>query len=159
MKIKVAVLTISDSCAEGGREDVSGQTIIDVLPEETFEICEKKIVADDHEKIANDLKSFSDGQGIDLVLTTGGTGLGPRDVTPEATASVCERMAPGFSEILRVEGFRKTPKAILSRGAAGVRKNTLIINLPGSPKAVRECLEIILDVIPHAVKMMCGGGH
>lgn len=159
MKIKVAVLTISDSCVEGNREDVSGQTIIDMLAEETFELCEKKIVADDHEKIAIVLKSFSDEQGIDVVLTTGGTGLGPRDVTPEATASVCERMAPGFSEILRVEGFRKTEKAILSRGVAGVRKNTLIVNLPGSPKAVRECLEIILDVIPHAVKMMRGGGH
>lgn len=159
MKIKVAVLTISDSCTEGSREDVSGQTIIDMLPEDAFEICEKKIVADDHEKIVNVLKSFSDEQAVDVVLTTGGTGLGPRDVTPEATASVCERMAPGFSEILRVEGFKKTTKAILSRGVAGVRKNSLIVNLPGSPKAVRECLEIILDVIPHAVKMMRGGGH
>ncbi len=159
MKIKVAVLTISDSCTEGNREDVSGQTIVDMLSEETFEVCEKKIVADDHEKIVNILKSFSDEQGVDVVLTTGGTGLGPRDVTPEATVSVCERMAPGFSEILRVEGFKKTPKAILSRGVAGMRKNTLIVNLPGSPKAVRECLEIILDVIPHAVKMMRGGGH
>jgi molybdenum cofactor synthesis domain-containing protein len=159
MKIKVAVLTISDSCTEGSREDVSGQTIIDMLPEETFEVCEKKIVADDHEEIVNVLKSFSGEQGVDVVLTTGGTGLGPRDVTPEATAFVCERMAPGFSEILRVEGFRKTPKAILSRGVAGMRKKSLIVNLPGSPKAVRECLEIILDVIPHAVKMMHGGGH
>jgi molybdopterin adenylyltransferase len=159
MKIKVAVLTISDSCAEGDRADVSGQTIIDMLPEETFDVCEKKIVADDHDKIVKVLKNCSGEQGIDVVLTTGGTGLGPRDVTPEATTSVCERMAPGFSEILRVEGFRKTSKAILSRGAAGVRNNTLIINLPGSPKAVRECLEIILDVIPHAVKMMGGGGH
>ena len=159
MKIKVAVLTISDSCAEGSREDLSGQTIIDMLPEETFEVCEKKIVPDDYQSITEVLKNFSDEQGIDVVLTTGGTGLGPRDVTPEATASVCERMAPGFSEILRVEGFRKTPKAILSRGVAGVRKNTLITNLPGSPKAVRECLEIILDVIPHAVKMVRGGGH
>ena len=159
MKIKVAVLTISDSCTEGSREDVSGQTIIDMLPEETFEISEKKIVPDDYQSITEVLKNFSDEQGIDVVLTTGGTGLGPRDVTPEATASVCERMAPGFSEILRVEGFRKTPKAILSRGVAGVRKNTLITNLPGSPKAVRECLEIILDVIPHAVKMVRGGGH
>lgn len=159
MKIKVAVLTISDSCTEGSREDVSGRTIIDMLPEEAFEVSEKKIVPDDYQAIAEILKSFSDEQGIDVVLTTGGTGLGPRDVTPEATASVCERMAPGFSEILRVEGFKKTPKAILSRGVAGMRRNSLIVNLPGSPKAVRECLEIILDVIPHAVKMMRGGGH
>jgi molybdenum cofactor synthesis domain-containing protein len=159
MRIKIAVLTISDSCTEGSREDVSGQTIVDMLSEEIFEVCEKKIVADDHEEIVIVLKSFSDEQGVDVVLTTGGTGLGPRDVTPEATASVCERMAPGFSEILRIEGFKKTPKAILSRGVAGMRKNTLIVNLPGSPKAVRECLEIILDIIPHAVKMMRGGGH
>ena len=159
MKVKVAVLTISDSCTEGNREDVSGQTIVDMLSEGTFDVCEKKIVADDHEEIVKVLKSFSDEQGVDVVLTTGGTGLGPRDVTPEATASVCERMAPGFSEILRVEGFKKTPKAILSRGVAGMRKNSLIVNLPGSPKAVRECLEIILEVIPHAVKMMRGGGH
>jgi len=159
MAIKVAILTISDSCTEGSREDISGQAIRDMLPEDTFDVCEKKIVPDDYQAIAEILKSFSDEQDIDVVLTTGGTGLGPRDVTPEATASVCERMAPGFSEILRVEGFRKTPKAILSRGIAGMRKNTLIINMPGSPKAVRECLEIILNVIPHAVKMMHGGGH
>jgi molybdopterin adenylyltransferase len=159
MKIKVAVLTISDSCTEGNREDISGQTIRDMLPEETFEVCEKKIVPDDYQTIAGTLRSFSDEQDIDVVLTTGGTGLGPRDVTPEATASVCERTAPGFSEILRVEGFKKTPKAVLSRGVAGMRKNSLIINLPGSPKAVRECLEIILNLIPHAVKMMHGGGH
>ena len=159
MAIKVAILTISDSCTEGSREDISGQTIREMLAEDTFEVCEKKIVPDDCQAIAEILKSFSDERDIDVVLTTGGTGPGPRDVTPEATASVCERMAPGFSEILRIEGFRKTPQAILSRGVAGMRKNTLIINLPGSPKAVRECLEIILDVIPHAVKMMRGGGH
>ena len=157
--IKVAILTVSDSCAHGKREDVSGQTIKEILPKDKFEICEKKITSDDHQTIANELKYFSDKAGIDLVLTTGGTGLGPRDVTPEATASVCERMVPGLAEILRAEGFRRSPYAVLSRGIAGVRKNTLIINLPGSPKAVRECLEIILDVLPHAVDMMRGGGH
>ena len=157
--IKVAILTVSDSCAHGKREDVSGQTIKEILPKDKFEICEKKITSDDHQTIANELKYFSDKAGIDLVLTTGGTGLGPRDVTPEATASVCERMVPGLAEILRAEGFRRSPYAVLSRGIAGVLKNTLIINLPGSPKAVRECLEIILDVLPHAVDMMHGGGH
>jgi len=130
-----------------------------MLPKDKFEICEKKITSDDHQTIADELKYFSDKAGIDLVLTTGGTGLGPRDVTPEATASVCERIVPGLGEILRAEGFRRSPYAVLSRGIAGVRKNTLIINLPGSPKAVRECLEIILDVLPHAVDMMRGGGH
>ena len=157
--IKTAILTISDTCSQGNREDVSGQTIAEMLPKDKFEICEKKIIPDDLPTIAGELRRFSDEAGVDLVLTTGGTGLGPRDVTPEATASVCQRMAPGFGEIMRAEGLKKTPKAILSRGTAGVCNKTLVINLPGSPKAVRESLEIILDVLPHAVKMMFGGGH
>jgi molybdopterin adenylyltransferase len=157
--IRAAILTISDSCSLGKREDVSGQTIESMLTEDKFQICQKKIVADDYEKIANELKHFSDKADLDVVLTTGGTGLGPRDVTPEATASVCEKIVPGLGEILRAEGYRKTPNAVLSRGIAGIRKNTLIINLPGSPKAVRECCEIILGVLSHAVDMMHGGGH
>jgi len=157
--IKTAILTVSDTCSQGNRRDVSGQTIVEMLTKDKFEICEKKIVPDDLEAIADELRRFSGEAGVDVVLTTGGTGLGPRDVTPEATASVCQRMAPGFGEMMRVEGFRKTRKAILSRGTAGVCDKTLIINLPGSPKAVTESLDIILDVLPHAVKMMLGGGH
>ena len=159
MRIKIAVLTVSDSCAEGNREDVSGQAVSDIIQDEIFEICERKIVPDDYETIAEVLKKFSDDQNVDLVLTTGGTGLGPRDVTPEATASVCEREVPGLGEVMRAEGLKKTPNAVLSRSFAGIRGKTLIINIPGSPKAVRECLEIIMSVIPHAVKMMHGGGH
>ncbi|MHC4558946.1 MAG: MogA/MoaB family molybdenum cofactor biosynthesis protein [Planctomycetota bacterium] len=159
MAIKVAILTVSDSCAQGKRADKSGQTIEDILPKDKFEISEKTIVPDDNRAITEALSSFSDTKGIDIVLTTGGTGLGPRDVTPEATASVCERTVPGLGEILRSEGFKSTRNAVLSRGIAGIRKNTLIINLPGSSKAVRECLEIILDILPHAVDMMRGGGH
>jgi len=157
--IRAAILTVSDSCAQGKREDVSGQTIKDMLAENGFEICEKRIVADNHKTIADELKFLSDKAGLNLVLTTGGTGLGPRDVTPEATMSVCERMVPGLGEIMRTKGFKKAPNAILSRAVAGIRKNTLIINLPGSPKGVRESLEAILDVLPHAVNMMLGGGH
>ena len=157
--IKAAVLTVSDSCAQGKREDLSGQTIRDILAESKFEICEKKIVADDHQTIANELKYFSDKTDVDMVFTTGGTGLGPRDVTPEATESVCEKMVPGLGEVMRAEGVKKTRNAVLSRSTAGIRNNTLIINLPGSPKAVRQCLEIILDILPHAVDMMLGGGH
>jgi len=157
--IRVAILTVSDSCAKGKREDVSGQTIKDMLPEDKFEICEKKIVADDFMTIANELKCFSDKADIDVVFTTGGTGLGPRDVTPEATASVCERIIPGLGEMMRTEGRKKTNSAVLSRSIAGICKKTLIINLPGSPRGVRESLEIILDVLPHAVDMMHGGGH
>ena len=159
MAINVAILTISDSCARVKRADISGQTIQDMLPKDKFEVCEKTIVPDDYNAIVRALKHFSDKHDIDIVLTTGGTGLGPRDVTPEATASVCDRMVPGLSEILRAEGFKKSPNAVLSRGVVGTRENTLIINLPGSPKAVRECLEIILDILPHAVDMMRGGGH
>jgi molybdenum cofactor synthesis domain-containing protein len=124
-----------------------------------FEVCEKTVVPDDFRTIVGTLRDFSDTKRMDIVITTGGTGLGPRDVTPEATATVCDRMVPGLSEILRYETFRKTPNAVLSRGVSGMRENTLIINLPGSPKAVRECLEIILDILPHAVDMMRGSGH
>ena len=157
--IRVAILTVSDSCSQGEREDISGQTIKDMLPEDRFEICRKKIVADDHEKIVNELKHFSDKADIDVVFTTGGTGLGPRDVTPEATASVCERIIPGLGEMMRAEGLKKTKNAILSRGIAGIYNKTLVINLPGSPRGVKESLEIILNVLPHAVDMMHGGGH
>jgi len=157
--IKTAILTVSDTCSQGNREDVSGRTIAEMLTKDKFEICEKRIVPDDLQAIADELRRFSDEAGVDVVLTTGGTGLGPRDVTPEATASVCQRMIPGLGEIMRAEGLKKTPNAILSRGTAGVCGKTLIINLPGSPKAVTESLEIILDVLPHAVKMMLGGGH
>ena len=157
--IRVAILTVSDSCSQGEREDISGQTIKDMLPEDRFEICRKKIVADEHEKIVNELKHFSDKADIDVVFTTGGTGLGPRDVTPEATASVCERIIPGLGEMMRNEGLKKTKNAILSRGIAGIYNKTLVINLPGSPRGVKESLEIILNVLPHAVDMMHGGGH
>jgi molybdopterin adenylyltransferase len=157
--INIAVLTISDSCSSGEREDISGQTIMDMLPQDKFRISVKEIVPDDHKKIVDELTKFSDRKDIDVVLTTGGTGLGPRDVTPEATTSVCERIVPGFGEIFRVEGYRNTHNAILSRGIAGIRKSTLMINLPGSPRAVRVCLDIILDVLPHAVEMIHGGGH
>ncbi|MHC4691552.1 MAG: MogA/MoaB family molybdenum cofactor biosynthesis protein [Planctomycetota bacterium] len=157
--IKVAILTVSDSCSQQEREDVSGETIKDMLGDDKFEICEYKIVADEHRSIKEALIYFADEVKVDIVLTTGGTGFGPRDVTPEATAEVCHKMVPGFSELMRSEGLKKTKKAVLSRGVSGIRENTLIINLPGSPKAVRESLEAILDILGHAVKMIRGGGH
>ena len=157
--IKVAILTISDSCAQHEREDVSGETIKNLLPDDKFEICEYKIVPDEHKSITKELIYFADQLKADIVLTTGGTGLGPRDVTPEATADICQKMVPGLSETIRLEGLKKTKNAMLSRGAAGIRGNTLIINLPGSPKGVKESLDAILDVLPHAVDMMCGAGH
>jgi len=157
--IKAAILTVSDSCAQGKREDVSGQTIKDMLVESGFEVCEKRIVADNFEEIVDELKYFSDKADVDVVITTGGTGLGPRDVTPEATKSVCERMVPGLSETIRAMGWEKTKNAVLSRGVAGIRRETLIVNLPGSAKGAKQSLEVILDVLPHAVEMMLGGGH
>ncbi|MHC4482992.1 MAG: MogA/MoaB family molybdenum cofactor biosynthesis protein [Planctomycetota bacterium] len=157
--IKVAVLTVSDSCAQGRREDLSGQTIKEILEKGGSQILEKRIVADDRASIARELMYFSDEAGVDVVLTTGGTGLGPRDVTPEATESVCERVVPGLSEIIRLRGWEKTKNAVLSRATAGIRKSTLIINLPGSPKGVKESLQIVLDILPHAVEMLHGRGH
>lgn len=157
--IRTAILTISDSCSNGTREDISGQTIVDMLPESVFQVTQKTIVPDDLQKIADELIHFCDKNKIDIVFTTGGTGLGPHDVTPEATSSISDKLVPGISETIRAEGFKKTPNAALSRGIACIRKNTLIINLPGSPKGVRESLEVILTCIPHAIEMMRGGGH
>lgn len=157
--IKVAILTVSDSCSKGQREDGSGQTIRDMLSADKFEICEYKVIADEHQGITKELINFADEIKADIILTTGGTGLGPRDVTPEATTAVCKKMVPGLAEIMRFEGLKKTKNAVLSRAVAGVRGNTLIINLPGSPKAVKESLEAVLNVLDHAVDMMASRGH
>ena len=157
--VKAAILTVSDSCAQGRRQDASGLATREVLSAAGWEIGEERIVPDDRDAIARELTRFSDEGGHDLVFTTGGTGLGPRDVTPEATSSVCDRLVPGLAELMRAEGLKKTRNAVLSRGIAGIRGKTLIINLPGSPRAVREGLEAILDVLPHAMEMMRGGGH
>jgi len=157
--ITVAIVTVSDSCSRGEREDVSGRTIEEMLSRNGFAVASRGIVADDREAIAAELTRLADGGGADLVLTTGGTGFGPRDVTPEATAFVCDRIVPGFGELMRLEGYRRTPNAVLSRAVAGIRGRTLVVNLPGSPRAVRECLEVIVDLLPHAIEMLHGGGH
>ena len=157
--IKVAILTVSDSCSQGHREDVSGQTIKEILPADKFEICVYKVVADEKEVIKKQLIHFADKDKADIILTTGGTGLGPRDVTPEATVEVCKKMVPGLPETMRAEGLKKNRNAILARATAGIRGKTLIINLPGSPKAVKESLDVVLNVLDHAVDMMAGLGH
>ncbi len=156
-KIKTAILTVSDSRSED--TDISGKVIKKILKDKGFSICNYEIVRDDKEQIKNKLHYFTDILKLDLIFTTGGTGLSPRDVTPEATLEVTEKQVPGLSELMRIQGIKKTKKSILSRGVAGIKNSTLIINLPGSPKAVKESLNIILEVIPHAISMLKGGGH
>jgi len=155
-KLSAAVLTLSDSRAES--EDESGKALKGLLKEAGFEIKMYGLIPDDEEKIKDTLVSWSD-DGVDLILTTGGTGPGPRDVTPEATSEVIERNMPGLSELIRMEGMKKTRRACLSRGVSGIRGKTIIINLPGSRKGATESLEAVLDQIPHAILMMEGGGH
>ena len=156
--ITVGVLTISDSAAKGEREDVSGETarsLITQLPSAVIEAG--AIIPDEQEQIATLLRAWSDEKRLHLIITTGGTGLAPRDVTPEATKAMIEREAPGIAEALRMMSLQYTRTAMLSRGVAGVRGHTLIINLPGSPKAVKECLEYLLPVLPHAINLLVDG--
>jgi molybdopterin adenylyltransferase len=154
---RFGILTVSDSAARGEREDVSGRTLREML-QDLGEVVEERIVPDDRGAIEEALRAMCDA-GLQFVATTGGTGLGPRDVTPEATLAVIERAAPGIAEAMRAESLKKTPMAMISRGAAGVRGRTLIVNFPGSPKGVRECLEVLLPVLPHAIEILAGGGH
>lgn len=152
--ITVAVLTLSDKGSKGEREDLSGPVIADMLKRIDAEIKYSEILPDEKELIKNKLIDYS--TRVDLILTTGGTGLSPRDVTPDATLEIIDREISGIAEVMRAEGMKKTQRSMLSRAVAGVRGQTLIINLPGSPKAVQENLDVILDVIPHAVEKIKG---
>jgi molybdenum cofactor synthesis domain-containing protein len=154
--IRAAVVTISDKGYMGQREDVSGPLLADSLGEMGAEVVRRSIVPDEREEIVRLLVFLSDEFGVDLVLTTGGTGVTPRDVTPEATRAVIEREMPGLAEVLRLEGYRQTPLAAISRGVAGTRGRTLIVNLPGSPNAVRQGMETLSPILPHAVRMIRG---
>lgn len=156
---KVAVLTISDRCSRNEREDLSGKIIIDLIKDIGGEVARYDIVSDEIDLIKEKLEFYCDDLKADFIFTTGGTGFGPRDVTPEATKGVSEKMIPGIPELMRMEGLKKTKNAMLSRGISVIRKNSIIINLPGSPKGVKESLASILDIIPHALDMLKGGGH
>lgn len=157
--IKIAVLTSSDRCSRGEAEDASGPLVSELAASIGAVTAARDIVPDDIAALKERLVHYCDELKVDFVLTTGGTGFSGRDVTPEATLQVIERQIPGLPELMRAEGLKKTKKACLSRGVAGIRGNTIILNLPGSPKAVKESLEAVLDLLPHALQMLHGGGH
>lgn len=154
--MRVAIITLSDSGYAGQREDRSGPVIRELAEAAGYEIVHTVLLPDGIEPLASELKRLCDEDVADLVLTTGGTGFSPTDLTPEATLSVVERPAPGIAEAMRYNSLQITPRAMLSRAAAGIRKRTLIVNLPGSPKAVRECLEFILPSLGHGLEILRG---
>jgi molybdopterin adenylyltransferase len=149
-----AILTISDSAANGTRPDTSGPALAELLTSKGFTVIAKQVVPDERGTIEGAIISLS--EAARLVVTTGGTGIAPRDVTPEATAAVCERIIPGFSELMRAEGVKKTERAVLSRGVCGSRGTTLIINLPGNPKGALDSLTTLLPLIPHSLDLLAG---
>jgi len=155
-KIKAAILTASDRSARGEREDLSGNVIMEILKAAGWEVFSYEVVPDEKELLKAKLVKLADELEAALIFTTGGTGLAPRDYTPEATLEVIDRQIPGMAEAMRMESLKKTPHAMLSRAVCGVRGSTLIINLPGSPRAVKECLEVVLPVIPHALELLRG---
>ncbi|HEV2828163.1 MAG TPA: MogA/MoaB family molybdenum cofactor biosynthesis protein [Pyrinomonadaceae bacterium] len=155
-QIRAVVITVSDACSRGERKDASGELLAQLLKETGAEIVASKILSDDLDPLADALREFADRDDINLIITTGGTGLAPRDNTPEATLAVIEREAPGLAEAMRNETLKQTPMAMISRGVCGVRSGTLIINLPGSPNAVRESFAVIAPVLKHAIALLTG---
>lgn len=156
---KVAVLTISDKCSKGQREDKSGRIVQELVKNLPGEVIKYELIPDEPELIKEKLKSFCDDMKVDLVLTNGGTGFTARDFTPEATKEVIEREVPGIPEAMRTECLGITKRAMLSRGISGIRKKTLIVNLPGSSKGAKESMEAILEGLPHGLDMIAGKEH
>ena len=164
MGLRVAVITVSDRSARGDRPDASGPAIIELIKAQGWELVRSGILPDDMKILRESIKSWADRGDVEIILTTGGTGFAPRDVTPEATRAVIDREAPGLTEAMRAASAAKTPHAMLSRAVAGIRGNVLIINLPGNPAAAIENLQVILPVLEHAVKLlqedpMADAGH
>lgn len=156
MIINAAILTMSDKGAAGEREDLSGPAIQEIIEQKGYKVVEYKIIPDEFDVICRELKRLADENIADVVFTTGGTGFSQRDVTPEATRAVCYREVPGIPEAMRAYSLTITKRAMLSRAYAGIRKNTLVINMPGSPKAVKESLEYIIDELRHGIEILKG---
>lgn len=157
--MKIAVITISDTVARGERSDASGPAVVARCEALGWPVSSSHLVADDTFQIQTILKRLADEESMDLILTTGGTGLGPRDVTPEATEAIADKMIPGFAEEMRRKGLEKTPRAILSRSSAAIRGTTLILNFPGSPKGAVESLDAIAPLIVHSIQIIHGARH
>ena len=157
--IRAVVITVSDRCARGEQRDESGAALVELLKETGAEVLATEILTDDLEPLAEKLRDYADRADVNLIMTTGGTGFSPRDNTPEATRAVIEREAPGLAEAMRIETLKQTPLAMISRGVCGIRSRALIINLPGSPKGVRESFAVIKPVLAHAVSVLAGQAH
>ena len=156
MSFTAMVITVSDRCAQGQREDASGPLLVQLLQDAGYTVTDTAIVPDEYDTICHALRQAAQADTA-LILTTGGTGFAPRDITPEATAAVCQRMAPGIGEAMRAASLRITPRGMLSRATAGLLDRSLIVNLPGSPKAAQENLEAVLPSLAHGLEMLRGG--
>ena len=154
--IRAVIITVSDGCAHGLREDRSGAALLELLEDVGASVVGREVLPDDLEPLSEKLREMAEREDVNLIMTTGGTGFAPRDNTPEATRAVIEREAPGLAEAMRMETRKNTPMAMISRGICGTRRGTLIVNLPGSPKAVRESFSVIKPVLPHVIALLEG---
>ena len=157
--MRIAILTISDSVSRGTHKDASGTGVRERCVQLGWVLVSEAVLPDEPEAIRDRLVSLAESGTVDLILTTGGTGIGPRDSTPEATTQACQKLLPGISELMRDEGRKKTPRAVLSRAVAGVRGRVLILNLPGSPRGAIESLDAVADLLPHALQVLGGARH
>jgi molybdenum cofactor synthesis domain-containing protein len=157
--LRIGIVTSSDSCASGQKADGSGPALVALAEQRGWQVAGYRLCADDRSALTAAIVELADVESADVVFTTGGTGFSPRDIAPEATLDACDRMAPGIAEHIRAESAKVTPRAMLSRGVAGLRGRTLVINVPGSVNAARESFGFVADQLEHAVEMMAGGGH